>query len=467
MDKRLIETVDDSAIVHVPMPPRTTFYSLPPLGMGTWAAEGTTSYIARLAATHCIKVKDFVMYALGIKVGQKSRWLIFSRQSDIVRLNGDGSVAKEVAYKLTNLTGQCCLQKTNLAHLSGTLPNNSKLLRHERAWCPQCLDDMQGKIVYEPLIWSLHFAEVCPIHRIRLSTTCPFCKAHNAAPLCNTYVVGHCVHCGEWLGRQDSGQHFPAATDLEVWTSLQIGSLVASTSSNGIEPVDRSVVRDNLKALVASIGGGYMTQFARKIGAPKSTCSMWLSGTTLPKLDYWLHISWISGQDIGKFLFGPVSAADIAQTARIIEIGTPWQKRPSRRRHNWDNIENQLAAICAANETPPPSLAQVAREFGTYSRVLKMKYRNLCELLVGRHRVYWSQYRARKRKTLEEDIERAVTMLMRNGHTPTRRRVGSELGLPSGDISDLRLQRLWQSCIARLQPHLPDRTQAPYGSDFK
>jgi hypothetical protein len=280
-------------------------------------------------------------------------------------------------------------------------------------------------------------------------------------------MVGHCVQCGKWLGGHGSGQHLPPATDLEVWTSLQIGSLVASTSSNGIEPADRSVVRDNLKALVASIGGGYMMKFAKKVGAPKSTCSMWLSGTTLPKLDYWLHISWISGQNIGKLLFGPVSAADIAQTARILENGMPWQKRPSHRRHNWDYIEKQLAAICVANQTPPPSLAQVAREFWIHSRVLKMKYRNLCELLVGRHRVYWSEYHARKRKTLEKNIERVVTMLIRNGHTPTRRRVMSELGLPPGDICGLRLQRLWHSCIARLQPHLPDRTQAPHGSNFE
>ena len=117
---------------------------------------------------------------------------------------------------------------------------------------------------------------------------------------------------------------------------------------------------------------------------------------------------------------------------------------------------------------PPPSLAaQVARKFEIHSRELSMKYRKLCELLVKRHRVYWSEYHARKRKVLEENIERAVTMLIRNGHTPTRRRVRSELGLPSGDICGLRLQRLWQSCIARLQPHPPDRTQDPHGSNFE
>lgn len=453
MLKHLLEVTNDDMIGQVSLPPRTPYYGLPPIGMGTWAAEGTTSYVARLAAKHCVHVKDFVIHALKAKTCRAgTSWDLFPRQKQTFRLNGIGSYAKEWPHKLAELTGQRFLHGTNFSRLQKILPPE-KLIREKRAWCYLCLREMQKQNVYEPLLWSLHHAEACPIHRVRLSTSCPSCKAYASAPLSPHYVPGHCIQCKAWLGEPSHDEVTPL-TGWEVWISFQLGALIAALSSSD-QSQNPTAARDNIQALIQSISDGNMTRFAGEIDASKSTCSTWVRGKALPTLDYWIRISWISGIDVGKLIFGTITPQDPNLAIRGSCKQSPWKQRPKRRIHDWDYIGKCLADIFEANETPPRGLPRIAKQMGVDTLTLKKRFPDLCQQLARRNTTYWTERPAHIFKILKDRVERAVVNIIKDGHLPTRRRVARELSLPGGDIFDRRLQQVWRSCVAKLSPAQP------------
>jgi hypothetical protein len=154
LPSRLIEVIDEAIIGSAHVPPRTFFYSLPPIGVGTWAVESTTGYIARLAASHHINVIDVVAVLLGSKRRYARGRQLVSTWKQTGRLNGVGLFASNGAKRMTDLTGQKLLHRAGLTHLNEIF-SFSRLLRYSRVWCPQCLDEMRGQSrVYELLLWS-------------------------------------------------------------------------------------------------------------------------------------------------------------------------------------------------------------------------------------------------------------------------------------------------------------------------
>lgn len=155
---------------------------------------------------------------------------------------------------------------------------------------------------------------VCPVHRVHLSGVCPACGKQNMGAISNTSVIGHCVFCGAWLG-SPTPRVAVIPDERETWVSSQVGDLIGALSSNERGP-DVKVVRNNLQTLVQALGDGYMMRFAKKLGAQKSTCSTWLTGKTLPSLDYWLRMAWVSGVGIDRLILSSIAPEDVLATSR-------------------------------------------------------------------------------------------------------------------------------------------------------
>src|SRR5439155_1129421 len=61
-----------------------------------------------------------------------------------------------------------------------------------------------GRSVYEPLLWSLRVASVCPLHRRSLISVCPHCE-RPIRPIMSSSRPGYCGRCGGWLGAMPDG----------------------------------------------------------------------------------------------------------------------------------------------------------------------------------------------------------------------------------------------------------------------
>ena len=448
MPNRLIEVVDEASIGPAQLPPRTFFYSLPPIGIGTWAIESTPGYISRLAASHRINVMDLVAIALGAKRASNGGWQLLSTYKQAARLNGAGLVASKWTARMAELTGQQILHTTGLGRLHKTF-SHGRLLRYGRAWCPQCLDDMRrGGQVYEQMLWSLRHVTACFVHHIRLSAACHSCGRNNMSPLCNTHVVGYCSFCGEWLGNPEP-EEATASSEWEMWVSSQLGGLIGSVSLQERDP-NVVTMRGNLQALVQALGDGYMMRFAKKLGAQKSTCSTWLTGTTLPSIDYWLRMAWVSGVGIDRLILSSVAPEDVLGTSRDTGCIPPWGPRPSRRKHDWVLVERRLTEIARMNKTPPWTVGRLAKELGVDRDEIRAHLPKLYRALSQRSIQYQLRRQAQREKTEKEAMEIAVATLIKRGCTPTRRRVACELRIPAGDFRDARRTLIWQSCVAKL-----------------
>ncbi len=298
------------------------------------------------------------------------------------------------------------------------------------------------------MLWSLRHVTACFVHHVRLSATCHSCGSNNMSPLCNTHVVGYCSFCGEWLGNPEP-EEATASSEREVWVSSQLGGLIGSVSLQERDP-NVVTMRGNLQTLVQALGDGYMMRFAKKLGAQKSTCSTWLTGKTLPSLDYWLRMAWVSGVGIDRLILSSITPEDVLATSRDTDRILPWGPRPSRRKHDWVIVERRLTEIDRMNETPPWTMGRLAKELGVDRDEIRAHLPKLYRALSQRSRQYRSRRQAQRQKAEEEAMEMAVAALIKRGCAPTRRSVARELRIPAGDLRNGRLQLIWRSCVARL-----------------
>ena len=135
------------------LPPPTRLYHLAPIGVGTMQTESLTSYVARLADAHCVRVSTLVHREIGpgvldhgaVRSLAQRNWTHYSHA-----INGTEATAQVLVDALQALTGRLELCFLTLLTWSQVVPPLG-LLRRERAWCPTCYHEWreQGRPVYE------------------------------------------------------------------------------------------------------------------------------------------------------------------------------------------------------------------------------------------------------------------------------------------------------------------------------
>lgn len=101
---------------------------------------------------------------------------------------------------LQHATGQMLSGTTLIALRHACAGNCIGSIKHERSWCPRCLEDdiAAGQPAYDRLLWRVQGIERCSTHRLRLFRTCVHCGSSQARE--KAQVDLHlCLVCGDKL----------------------------------------------------------------------------------------------------------------------------------------------------------------------------------------------------------------------------------------------------------------------------
>jgi TniQ protein len=192
------------------LPGVTQLYHEKPRGLTTPVVESLISYIARLAAYHCVTPMRLIGEEIAPNVGKRyKRGIPVSERfiadwRHVLALCGSGPVAYDWTKALEALTGWPDLTPLTLLRLNQMIhvPTDT-MLRRERAWCPHCYEQWRNeqKPLYTPLIWMMKLVTRCPIHHVRIVMSCPNSTCGSRATwLVSHYQEGLCPQCGRWLG---------------------------------------------------------------------------------------------------------------------------------------------------------------------------------------------------------------------------------------------------------------------------
>ena len=237
------------------------------------------------------------------------------------------------------------------------------LFRRFRTWCPVCFEEWRtpGGEVYEPLLWSLTVASVCPRHQQPLVSICPHCR-RPMRPIMSSSRPGYCGRCGGWLGYVPDCRtpEKVSTTASEYWVSKMAGDLLALAPQVGSKPgVLRRAFRDNVNSCVRHLFTGNGAEFASFVGCTAASVYNWRSGKTTPRIDQLLELSDRLRIPIAAFLLtgGAVGVVDwkVVKPAAANYAIPIILHRPRAR------VRQALRVVLS--ERPAPSLSEVARRF--------------------------------------------------------------------------------------------------------
>jgi AraC-like DNA-binding protein len=332
------------------IPPRSRFYNLEPVGLGSSNVESFTSYVSRLASAHCISPRILLTHECAPIVHVSlSTPRFFDRHWK--QINGSGCSRTDWIGAFERLTRQDNLRFLTFRTFRNVL-SPSHLIRSERAWCPLCLDLQRSgeHTIYEPLLWSLEAVSICDKHRCLLELRCRICQTKQKV-LLTTYIPGYCANCKEWLGSSEVCQITAANSDdneWSVWVSSNIGRLLAEAPRLSSPPTTE-MARASLSRCIDRICGGNVSLFTRIVSLSRQTVDP-LYEPSLQSLNSVLKICYKLGLSPLEFLVGQ---AGINETKREKLI-----TRLDEREHLREVF------LIALDEVPPPTIYDVCRRAG-------------------------------------------------------------------------------------------------------
>jgi len=341
---------------------RTRLYNLPPIGIGTAHVERIGSYLARLAATHCITPRNLVEFHFGLG-GFKHLY---------VALSGFGLSAASVVATTQLLTGRSDLSNLTLLPLRAAFAGKG-LLRETRAWCPACYRKQRdkGEINHDALLWTIRAIHVCASHRTRLREECANC-GYESRPHDLLAYPGWCSRCGCWLGlddrRQRADQERPAIDrNWEVWKSRAVGELLAGIPELPSLP-SKDTVQSSLRTLLRQTGATGSV-FHEAVGMSPRHYWACLLGESRISFDRFLRVAWATGTTPLALLAGKFEATGLRAAPDTTK--RPYDRPSSRAgvEARWQWLESNARA--ALRRVPPVSTAQLAAEFGVSTRYLR------------------------------------------------------------------------------------------------
>ncbi len=323
--------------------------------------ESMTGYVMRLAEAHVVPVGALLNHELArFRLWEKCR----TAQAYCFlpyHANGSNESAAEWVHALEVETGRTGLSLLTFLPLGGSLCTRY-LFRRVRAWCADCYEEWRasGRIVYEPLLWSVRLARVCSRHRRALVETCPCCK-NSMRPVGSTSRPGYCCNCRSWLGvasQHDgiAGEETPGRilSDCDFWLTEAVEQLIALMPR--LEPASlRGTFSDNLRSCIDRLFRGYSAELARFTGAP--FLDYWLSASFAPKLDQFLLFTERLRIPVAAFLLK--KGSDGSLDWRSVKPDT--ERYTETKRRYRPASETRRALEEALHDGSAPSLAEVAR----------------------------------------------------------------------------------------------------------
>jgi ribosomal protein S27E len=223
---------------------------LEPIGIGTPFSEGLTSYLSRLADEHCVSVNTIISREIAPLLTNKYLGETGKRGTNRFyeyagKLNG----VSQGIFEFTEIIGKITLRK-DLRYLTMTTWKNGLsprgLIRSIKAWCPLCYEEWKSKgmHIYDPLLWAIKAVNICPVHQERLVTRCTICN-REILIFSRFSRLGHCDHCGNWLGSTigELSEELYTKEELrwDLWVSQNIGQII-ELSPKTTETLERETI---------------------------------------------------------------------------------------------------------------------------------------------------------------------------------------------------------------------------------
>lgn len=243
-----VSPLDLQSLTMIELPKRSVLVHLLPVGIGTPLVESMTSYVTRLASIHSVSVVDILDYAIDSMRDTLCRlWGKPPNRAQLVRWIAAHPAALNEGHHWTDCVRMglrritCCgvlgrLTAIVIADLYGSRP----ALRQVAAWCPECFEEWRDIDVplYEPLIWKLRIASMCPIHSRPLVDACPNCRS-SLLHVRPRRWIGYCCECGRWLGLPHTKRGWTRRSLLsrerECATSVEVGRALGLVTGDAFE----------------------------------------------------------------------------------------------------------------------------------------------------------------------------------------------------------------------------------------
>jgi AraC-like DNA-binding protein len=447
------------------LPQRSRLYSLEPIGVGTPFVEGLTGYVSRLAAAHSVSVGDLVGRELGengtvqlplvhsAKRLERGRRLSHCFSGASYSLNG---IAESTWLWIRVLQAKTCrteLHMLTLLPFEEMLPETG-LFRKRRGWCPDCLESWRAKgaALYEPLLWSLRAASVCPLHRQPLQERCLWCD-HSNRPLAIFTRPGHCSRCQRWLGRfhgeQSSGSSDPVEAEHAIWIANALGGLLEAAPQLPTGRM-RTAFRENLAWLVERFADGNITAFAQATSMSFFVLDAWLKGEYIPRLDGLLRLS-AKLKTLPINLISP-EATRVSVDAELIE--RMMRDSPGNRKRFPDAAEIRRELQAGATQVPPPPLTRLAHQLG-FADVARLYQIDgeLCKRIASNHRdypgSYWWRQKGAKPICSFEAMKEALESALMADNPPSTKHLSKQLGYADDRLMRNRFPELCKAVSAK------------------
>jgi len=418
--------------------PRSRLHSLQPRGTGTALIECLTSYVARLAASHCVSPSVLLSSTIapiigknywlqgGARLGTTGSALSKSFNIHIRAINGIGVIASYWVHTLQTLTLRNDLAQLTMLRWQSVF-SHRHLLRPTRAWCPACYEDWASndQPIYEPLLWTFRDVAVCLLHERRLQSACHNCN-RTLQWLPRLARPGYCEKCNVWLGDRAEIKADSVTTEELQWQSWVVSNLqeIIITGEHLPTPTTGRIP-EALTLCIDSASDGVMNRFSSLIGKPKNTVWGWLQGKSLIPLSDLLRLCYSVDLPLIDFLYtdGLTLSRPDPTLPRILPQHE-WRS-PRQRPKPFDRSALEQALTTALTENPPKPMTQVAHVLKTHKRSLYKHFPKLCKAISARYLNYRSANDQKVRDLKAATNDELRSRLSTNGIHPSRRRIMS------------------------------------------
>jgi hypothetical protein len=332
------------------------------------------------------------------------------------------------AHELARLTGHNCLDDLTLLPLARVVRVNG-VARKTQKWCPQCLSEREREgVPYGQLLWEIAPVDACPVHAIRLLSTCRSGGA-GVNPGIAKRLPHICRRCCRTLTESSRSTQAPLVL-------LQRARMVADLLDDpdfdrGSWPADG--FSQFLIGAACRHFEGRLSWVADSIGLDKTTVHGWAHHGRRPPLERVVKIAEVFGCPIRSVLLGDASHTQLRAAAPLSSRRPKRNSIPPELRKR---IPRQLRAFQRRRKAI--SFQQVVRELGVSEHYLRRNYRTTCDAIVANFRQQRAAEIAERRSRLMQRFRSRVKAIAASGTKPTVHRA---MGRDS-----LRLIPLRQQC---------------------
>lgn len=445
------EVLDLFDITPAQIAPRSRLIALEPIGIGTSMVEALTSFFSRTAREHVVSpAMLFNRIVLPLTKIELTKYSSNFYKQDAGTMNGYLKYARETVRALEILTCRKNLDRITMLPWAQVLNRTgAKVLRRHPAFCPACLTQwhQNGTEIYYPLAWHLMAITACPEHAAMLVEQCPHCHRRQSI-LGRHGVLGHCTHCGLWLGMSPSRVSAAASDPTESTPGNDFHQdavlEMLATASQHTFNVTRHMFVDRLQAHIDVTCNGMTRTFEKRFGFQNNVISNWLDRYQ-PRLDMFLALCHRLDRTPNAFLFEPIPV-DLGST--LPTVSTPLTVMRKRQTDTeLKNIEHGLASFLESDV--PITQLEAAARLGVSHRVLTYHFPDLAAQISAKRKAHVHAQAVAKLERKLQTTARVTTELMSNPRSISRRKVGKELEKEGVTMADPEVRKVAKEIMKR------------------